>query len=295
MIAGARLQVQMLLSRSRPVLAVISLIALVGLYWAQISDIMRMAVTGTDRGYVLIVPAVAIYLMVIRRSRLKRGRNEGQGAFIGVLLVVASFWMSWFGHDRDLLAVWQMAPVIALIGLCMTVMGLPRVWALSPGFFILLAFVPIPGGILQKLGQPLQAIATSVTAWLLNLLGVDAVRMGNLIEINGVQVAVGEACNGMRLILPLAVVMYAFVFSLPLRAPTRITLLILCLPVTLFCNVIRLVPTALSYGYLPDQATVVHEIGGWVMIPLAILMLVGLLRLMAWADLSVSRFRLVTA
>ena len=137
-------------------------------------------------------------------------------------------------------------------------------------------------------------MATEVTSFVLQLLGVNAVDTGSLI-INGALVAVGEACNGMRLILPLAIVMYAFVFSLPLRWMTRGVLLFLCIPVALVCNVVRLVPTALAYGYLPEHAVVIHDLGGWLMIPLALLMLVGFLRMLAWMDISVSRYRLVTA
>ena len=283
-----------LLASSRLVVVVISFMALLACYWPQLMDILSMAARGVERGYVLMVPFVAFYLAFIRRSRWKVARRS-RGAFLGVLVVALSFLASWFGHDRDILSLWQMALVIAFIGICIAAMGLPKVLAFGPAFMVLPAFVPIPGGVSQAMAQPLQTMATEVTAWVLSLLGVDAVRMGSLIEINGFQVAVGEACNGMRLLLPLGIVMYAFVFSLPLRVGTRIMLLALCLPVALTCNVIRLVPTALFYGYLPGQAEVVHEIGGWIMIPLAIGMLVGLLRLLEWADISVSRFRLATA
>ena len=280
--------------KSRVFSILMGAIALVVCYSPQLQDIFTMSTRGTDRGYVLLVPLVAVYLAFIRRTRWKIERRT-QACWVGLFFVFISFLMSWYGHDRDLLAVWQMAVVMAFIGLCISAFGLFRIVALAPAFFIIPAIVPMPGGIRQALAQPLQGMATTVTAWVLNLLGVDAVRMGSLIEINGFQVAVGEACNGMRLLLPLAIVMYAFVFSLPLRVGTRALLLGLCLPVALICNVLRLVPTALAYGYFPANAELVHDVGGWLMIPLAIGMLVGCLRLMEWADLSVARFRLATA
>lgn len=270
-------------------------VVLLVLYRAQIVDIFVMALRTTDRGYVFLVPAVAAYLMVIRRSRLRRMPAGRQGASLGILLVGGSFFLSWFGKDRDLLAIWQLAPVVGVLGICIAALGMRRVAALGPGFMILPLLVPIPGGVRQALAQPLQLMATEVTSFVLQLLGVNAVRTGSLIDINGALVAVGEACNGMRLILPLAIVMYAFVFSLPLRWMTRGVLLFLCIPVALVCNVVRLVPTALAYGYLPEHAVVIHDLGGWLMIPLALLMLVGFLRMLAWMDISVSRYRLVTA
>jgi hypothetical protein len=38
----------------------------------------------------------------------------------------------------------------------------------------------------------------------------------------------------------------------------------------------------------------VHDISGWGMIPLSIVILLGLLRLIEWLDIPVSRWRLVT-
>ncbi len=66
-------------------------------------------------------------------------------------------------------------------------------------------------------------------------------------------------------------------------------------PVALACNVLRLVPTSLGYGYVPEHAVLIHDVGGWLMIPAAIAVLLGLLRLVAWLDIPVSRWRLVTA
>jgi hypothetical protein len=39
----------------------------------------------------------------------------------------------------------------------------------------------------------------------------------------------------------------------------------------------------------------VHDIGGWLMLPIAVLLLLGLLRFVEWLDVSVSKWRLVTA
>ncbi len=271
-----------------------SLIALIGVFWPQIADVAGQVVSLPDRGYIAFVPAVSLYLVFIRRSRI-RVRTKTGGEFIGLFLVAASLLCSWYGHDRDLLVLWHAAPVVAFTGLLIANFGLERVLSFGPAVVVLLGLIPVPGFLRQILAVPLQGMATSITALILQELGFDAVRTGNLIELNGVQVAVGEACDGMRLLFPLAIVMYAFVYSLPLRTGFRVLLLIMCIPAALLCNVIRLVPTALCYGYFPDRAASVHDVGGWFMIPLAIALLVGFLQLLKWLDFPVSRFRLATA
>lgn len=269
----------------------VAMVLLGFLYREPLADIISRSRGSVEQGYILMVPAIAAYLVFVRRSRLWGDRGR-RGAFIGPLIVGASFGAAIVGHDRDILVLWHSAPVIAFVGLVVATVGLRRTTLILPGLFILFAIVPLPGVVRQYLAQPLQGFATGVTAFMLDLFGVPAIKTGNLIEINGFPVAVGEACNGMRLVMPLAIVMYAFVFSLPLRPNIRFLLLLLSLPVALVCNVARLVPTAVAYGYFPDVATQVHDVGGWLMIPLAIGLLLGIFRLLEWIDIPVSRFRL---
>ena len=76
-----------------------------------------------------------------------------------------------------------------------------------------------------------------------------ATRFGNVLVINNEQIAVGEACNGMRMVFALVLVAYAFVFSSPLKMTTRLVLLVLSPLAALICNVVRLIPTSLVLGY----------------------------------------------
>jgi exosortase len=254
-------------------------------------DIVARGRGSVEQSYTLLVPLVALYVMLVRRSRIGGDRDHA-GAAIGAGLMVLAWALLLIGHDRDVLVLWHAAPFVAMIGAVAAAFGIALLWRLLAGFLILFAMIPVPGSVRLQIAQPLQELASGVTAFLLGLSGVPAVRMGSLIEINGAQVAVGEACNGMRLLMPLAVVMYAFVFSLPLRGSVRLMLLALCLPVALLSNIIRLVPTAVSYGYFPRVAPQVHDYSGWLMIPLSIILLLAVLRVMEWFDLPVARYRL---
>jgi exosortase len=132
-----------------------------------------------------------------------------------------------------------------------------------------------------------------VTHATLELIGVAAVQDGSVLIINGEQVAVGEACNGMRMVFALTLVVYAFAFGTPLRPGTRAVLLLLSPATALVCNVVRLVPTSLFYGYAsPDAAQWFHDLAGWVMLPVALFMLLGLLRAFKWLEFPVTSYRL---
>jgi exosortase/archaeosortase family protein len=105
-------------------------------------------------------------------------------------------------------------------------------------------------------------------------------------------VAIAEACNGLRMVFALFLVSAAFAFGTPLRTFVRV-ILILASPISaLFCNVVRLVPTVWLYGSDPEFASTFHDVSGWLMLPLAFLVLMGIIRALRWALLPVYRYTL---
>ena len=263
------------------------------IYQRPITDIVGVAIQDADRSYVLLTPFLAAYLIWLRRSRL---RNIELRVSIWGPIIILLGWVGFLiGGVNDVVFLWHLGFLVGFLGIAVTFLGSGILVPFSPAILVVLAIVPIPGSIRLALAQPLQGFATSVAANILDTVGVPAIQAGNLIEINGATVAIGEACNGMRLLVPLALVIFTFVFSLPLRASMRSLLLAASIPIALICNVLRLVPTAIAYGYFPNFAERTHDIGGWIMIPLALFLLVGLLRLVEWLDIPVTRWRLATA
>ena len=201
--------------------------------------------------------------------------------------------MSWLGFNSGIQIVWHGGAGLALIGLVLTFTGLEPLRQFAPVFAVLVFALPVPGAVRQALALPLQSWATAITQALLEAVGVTVTRFGNVLDVGGEQIAVGEACNGMRMVFALSLVVYAFAFGAPLKMTTRIVLLALSPIAAIICNVVRLVPTSLIYGYSSvGRAEWFHDVTGWVMLPIALVMLMALLRLFEWLDLPVVSFRL---
>ena len=258
-----------------------------------ILDVLRIASSDPERAYNYVGPFVAAYLAWLRRSRIHEIRIRRSWA--GCIWIIAGWLICKLGGLNDVMFMWHAGFLISVVGVIVTFFGSSVLRPFGAAFFIIFTMVPLPGTVRQIITQPLQGFATSVTSVIFEITGIPTEQAGNLITINGVTVAVGEACDGMRLVVPLAIVIFAFVFSLPLRLRIRMLLILASVPVALVCNVIRLIPTSLAYGYAPGIAESVHDISGWGMIPLAILLLLGFLRTIEWLDIPVSRWRLVTA
>lgn len=271
----------------------VGLVLLALAFRSPLADIYRYSVRNPDLGYVWLVPFLALYLAWIRRIRWRTWHH--QTSWAGVLIIAAAIAISWFGRYYDILIFWHVGAPIAFFGLMVSIFGMGIWRAFGPVFMMLCAITPAPGVVRRQLAIPLQNLASHITTFILELFNVPVQAVGNLIEINGVAVAVGEACNGMKLIIPLLLIIFTLVFSLSLRSGARVAMIVFSIPLALFVNVVRLLPTAIAYGYFPDRAETVYLVSGYVMIPLAILMMLGLLRLLEAIDIPVTRWRLVTS
>jgi len=274
-------------------LALLTVLVLLSIWTVRFAllDMLDRAMSDVEQSHILLVPFVSGWLIWLRRSRLRFVRYQPN--LYGPILVAASWVLIWFGFHEGFLVFQHIGAITLIVGALISMTGLTIVRQCLPAFLVLVFIIPIPKSISQIIAQPLQTMATVVTHEFLNIFGVASVRSGNLLEIHGQQVAVGEACNGMRMVFALALVVFAFVFSTPFKFSTRVLLLVLSPLVALVCNVIRLVPTSLIYGYGdPDSAEMFHDLAGWLMLPVALMLLLGVLKLVRWLQLPVMSWRL---
>lgn len=256
--------------------------------WA---DIIGIAVSDEEQSHVLLVPIVAAWMAWIRRMRLRRLRPSG--TLVGPVTILIGWAMSYIGFYHAVQSAWHAGAIVMLVGALITGLGVNTLFKLFPAFAVLVFAVPMPGSIRHMIAGPLQTASAYVTQVVLETFGVPIERSMNLLTINGQDVAVAEACNGMRMVLALVLVSYAFAFSIPLRWYARLMVLVMSPIAALGCNVVRLLPTVMLYGYADERvADSFHDISGWLMVPLAFCALLGLFALLRWALIPVTRFTL---
>jgi exosortase len=258
------------------------------------TELAREILRREDNGYILIVPFVAFYLGWIRRSRLRYIRRRA--SFSGVALIGVAALLGWIGAETYTRVATHLSAIIALFACFVTVAGFAVLKQLAPVFLCLLFLIPVPGEVRRAIAGPLQEFAVIVTHEILTLVGVPSERQGISILIDQKEILVGEACDGMRMVFALALTFFAFVFSIPLRPQARAILLLASPFVAVFCNMVRLVATGFAYAYSSTQfAEDFHDVAGWLMLPLAIVLLQGIVRFMRWLDLPVYTWRFLQA
>lgn len=257
-------------------------------------DIIGLGLTDDESSYILLVPFVAMWLLWIRRDRFRLCRVRG--TFFAPLIISVGWVVAWLGFSYGVDIAWHLGGLIIVAGAVSAVTGVAVVRVFLPVAAALLFLIPVPGRIRQEIAIPLQEISAVVTQYVLEAFGLPIIREGNVLNINGYAVAVAEACNGMRMVSALGLVTFAFVFSVPMRQSVRVGFLMISPLVALIVNIVRLIPTVLVFGYRSyPTATMFHDVSGWVMLVVALLVLSCMLRLLRWLEIPVAPYSMARA
>ncbi len=255
------------------------------------SDLLTIASRDEEQSHIILVPFIALWLAWVRRARLRH--LHPRGTLFGVIIMLMGWAASYVGFYHAIQSAWHAGAIIVLIGVAVTGLGVNTLLRLFPAFVVWIFAVPVPGTIRHFISGPLQTASATVTQVILESFGVPVERSMNLLTLNGHDIAVAEACNGMRMVLALILVSYAFAFSLPLRPYARVLVLVLSPIAALACNIVRLIPTVLLYGYASTGvADAFHDVSGWLMLPVAFLLLRGIYSVLGWAQIPVTKFNL---
>lgn len=256
-------------------------------------DMISVAFDREDQSHIILALPVAIWLGIIRRGRMRF--FVPSGSWVGLAAVIMGVVGGEAGFRLGIDLGWHGGAVLAAAGAVVSVLGVAFVRKFLPSFFALAFLLPVPGRIRQPIAVPLQEISAKVTETVLDLFGLPISRSGSILVINDQSVAIAEACNGMRMVGALALVTFAFAFSVPMRNRIRLALLILSPAVALLVNIVRLVLTTLAYGYASHEvAGVFHDVSGWAVLGLALIILWGVLRLLQWMELRTVNYAVNT-
>ena len=267
-------------------LGVLSLVAIAATLdvW---KDILAIGMRDEENSQLLLAPFVAVWLVWVRRERIRFARP--QVSVWGPIVIIAGWISIRLGYVNGIIIAQHGGALLIVCGAALTMLGPKIVRLFLPAAFALLFILPVPGRIRQAIALPLQEHTAQITHYLLTAFAVPLERSGSVLNINGHEVAVAEACNGMRMVAALVLITFAFVFSVPMRQRIRVFFLIISPVIALLVNVIRLIPTVLLYGYASAPvADGFHEASGWVMLFVALGLLWATLGLLRWLEIAVS-------
>lgn len=255
--------------------------AAIALTWRGWADLAWLAINDEESSHLLLVPLVIAYLLRQRWQTVIS--TPPRFGWIGPAMLGLGIFAWEYGYRYDYRVGDHLGAVLVLAGTVACVTGSRFVLRLWPLFLILLFLIPMPYTVRVAIAVPLQNANAAVAYEVLSVAGVDLIRYGSILEINGQQIGVAEACNGMRSILAVLLVCYAMAFATRIRATARILLLAVTPIIALSANIVRLLLTVLAYGYgSSDFGDTMHDMLGWGTIALSFGFVWGVIVLARW-------------
>ncbi len=257
-------------------------------------DTVRVWATQADYSHGFLVPFVAAYLLYLRRHQFPPLVEWPEPWGLAPLVAGAAIstfagtynYAKEFGQGIGL--------ILALTGVVLIVLGRPGLRWAWPGLAFLVFMVKMPDRIEILFAFKLRQIATQASNFLLQMLGYSSYiggPGGTVISIGEVHIGVAWACSGLSMLLTFVAMGAAFALLMTKR-PTSDRLLVFAssIPIAIISNILRITATALVYiaadnkdnfwKWLGDK--IVHDLAGWLMMPLALGFMWLLLKTVDW-------------
>jgi exosortase len=255
-------------------LVVIPFAALLWAYWPTLLDLARVWQHNPQYSHGYLVPVFAVALLWLRRDRLdvltvRPNLTMGLCLLllgVGLRLISAAYSYIWFDPI-------SIIPCVA--GLCLLLGGWGAWRWAWPSILFLGFMVPLPFRFDTMLSGPLQRLATIVSTFVMQMLGLPALAEGNVILVNDHQIGIVEACSGLRMLVVFFALSTALVLAIKRPWLDKCILLASAAPIALACNILRITLTGVLYETTNSEAAnaFFHDAAGWLMMPLALCML----------------------
>lgn len=225
-----------------------------------------------------IIPLFSVYLLYLHWGKIQR--TPVRHTWVGLVLLVAALGIYQYTlWGVTFLSIRPVAMLVAVLGIGVFLCGVPVLrYAWLPWLYLFFA-IPLPKRLYLALTEPLRQIAATAATSILGLIpDLDIHRVGSTIEFmyrgSVGQLEVADACSGMRSTITLLAIGVAVTFMTPRPTWQRIIMLLSCVPIAMFCNLIRVIVTSLLYIFVdPSWAEgTPHMVLGLVMMMVAFLL-----------------------
>ncbi len=223
-----------------------------------------------SHGY--IVPIFAIGLLWMRFQPFRPVPMIERWAGLGIL--VAGLALRLGGVYMTMMPVDRYSFLIVIFGLFLLVGGWHTIRWSWPAMLFLFFMFPLPSWLEHNILWRLQTLASVVSTFVLQTMGVAAFRQGNLISVPGADLNIADACSGLRMLTIFFALALAMVFLVERPWWDKFIILLSAVPIALIVNIIRITATGLLYMAVGPENEFAKKLGhdwaGFFMMPLAL-------------------------
>lgn len=236
---------------------------------------------GSESGHGFLIPFVSAYFVWHNRKDLKKSIADGAVDLRALIVITAALFIYWAGVRAQ-------QPRLGVISLIMLLWSVPWLlygFDLAKRVTVACAYLlfAMPMSFLVSATLPLRLIATQISVFILQGLGVGAVSKGTAIISSPpgrFALDVADACSGLRSIIALCALVAAYAYLAHTSNWRRWILFLFAIPIAIAGNVVRvtsLVIIASMFG--SDKALhIAHDYSGYIVFIVAVLLMVAISR-----------------
>jgi len=217
-----------------------TLLALFGALYTPVFAILVRSWWGSDiyrHGF--LVPFISLFLVWRMRARLAQLPPAPSYAF-GVPLVLLAGLMLFVGKLGAVIAVLQELSLLVMIaGLVLLLLGPLYLKALALPILYLLFMIPLLADHTDWVHWPFQLLAANVGVWLLQSVGIPALREAQFIALPRITLEVAEACSGIRLMISVIAIGIPLAYVTQRTWPRRVILVACAVVIGILANSFR--------------------------------------------------------
>ncbi len=255
--------------------------------------------TNPDLSHGYFMPLLFLLLLHESRAGTPRYLKPGLGAGLGLAallggallaLVAAGLYATSLGWSHALVNIMLALSFALFTGAAAVVFSRDSVrligcnWPVAVAAGLWLLTTPIPPGTYSRLTLTLQLWISEGVLRTLHILGIAAIRHGNIIDLANTSVGVEEACSGVRSLISCLFAGVFFSATLVRRPAARAWIIGLAAPLALGMNFLRSLCLTLLANRRVDIAGTWHDVTGFAVLGLTAAMLGSLAVLLERGD-----------
>lgn len=210
-----------------------------------------------------LIPFVSIFLIWLRRDRLKCIKPETSG--LGLSLLLMGLLIQIVSIILGVYLISEFSLIMVISGITLYLFGRKIIKEILLPITFLIFMIPVPMFIINYIGFPMRVIVTNSVVFTLSRFGLPVVQKGFEIIFPNTSLAVDTPCSGLRSLITFLALGSLFAYFVRGTIMKKISIFIMSIPVAFFSNYIRIILLSLFafiYGAKAATEGFFHDLSG---------------------------------
>ncbi|MFA5785299.1 MAG: exosortase, partial [Phycisphaerae bacterium] len=252
------------------------LIGLIAAYWNVLADVWRIWISNAEYSAGIAVPFLALFVLWSRREKIRRCVIGP--SYWGIAGIAVSSAVMAYGIIYNNVTAQRISFIMAVASVVLFLFGRQLFVKTATVLLFLMLMFPMPQSVHDSVLLPAQRFSVSSAEFCLQCMGMYASSTGDILNVDRALFAVGPGCSGLRMVSAFFIVSAMIALLIRRSIWEKMLVLVSSIPIAMFCNTLRITLAGAGAKMLAENIewqNLLHTAGGYAMIPVAMMGLMG--------------------